>query len=323
MYQLYLAPWLSFCLLLTALQPVHSWPSWFNLKPAQSTRAPLSSQPDAKSAINQTKPHFSQRAPYLVAIAGGSGSGKTTLTELLQAQLAAPIQPGLPVLTCRVLSLDSYYLVNKAKGKTWEDTNFDHPSTIDWPLVRAHIQQLSQGQSVQVPIFDFVTHTRTGTKTLEVKGTDVVIVEGLFALLQEDLLGLYDLTVYVDAPESVRLARRIRRDTVERGWTEDEVRKMWRDRVQPMHEQHVASARDRADMYINNVGDLDAFSGELATKVRQGIRQKAREESARKWQGLFKRLGLGGTAMLPERNLLDANQKAVHRLQVLSRGIGN
>lgn len=166
----------------------------------------------------------------LIGVVGGSGSGKSWLAASLRGWLGE--QAGH-------LCLDDFYrdlghLPEEERGIV----NFDDPAAIDWEALREVIECLERGEAAQVPIYDFVTHTRLATRQ-HFGFTPVVVMEGLWLLHPEWLREKYALSVFVDCPEAERLRRRIERDVRERGRTEESVKAQFATHVKPMHDQFV------------------------------------------------------------------------------------
>jgi len=187
-------------------------------------------------------------SPIVVGVAGGTGSGKTTLASALQASLSSEL--------CVTVSQDSYYkdlmhldLADRAK------MNFDHPDSLDADLMVEHVAGLKKMQNVVLPEYDFSQHVRVGAGR-EVHARPVIIVEGILVLVWESLRGLMDLTVFVDAPEKVRLDRRVRRDVAERGRDVQGVLDQYYATVRPMHKEFVEPSSKNAHVIIDGEGDL-------------------------------------------------------------------
>jgi len=182
----------------------------------------------------------------LIAIVGGSGSGKTWLAEHLKSTLGA--QAGL-------LSLDDFYFdLSKLPPDARAQINFDHPQTIDWPLFERVLDDCLSGQATGIPQYDFVTHTRLPQIEL-FRPAPLVLVEGLWLLHEPKLRGWFDLKVFLDCPEPLRLKRRLVRDVTGRGRTPDSVRKQFQDTVAPMHERYVAPQSKYADIVLHHEPD--------------------------------------------------------------------
>ena len=129
--------------------------------------------------------------------------------------------------------------------------NFDHPNSIDFELLKKHLEELKQGKSVQSPIYSFVEHNCTG-ETVLVKPTKVIIVEGILIFSHADIRNLFDIKIYVHADSDERLIRRIKRDTTERGRDVEEVLNRYQTTLKPMHLQFIKPAKEYADIIIPN-----------------------------------------------------------------------
>src|ERR1700729_3871626 len=152
--------------------------------------------------------------PLVLAIAGCSGSGKTTLARELATQLEATLFP-----------LDLYYRdLSQFPLDTRHKLNFDHPDSLESELIIEHVRSLAKGQPIQRPVYDFKTHSRVTGAFDTIVPAQVVIVEGILALHYAELLPLYNFSIYVNAPNEICLKRRIYRDMIERGRTEQSVR---------------------------------------------------------------------------------------------------
>ena len=194
----------------------------------------------------------------VLGLAGGSGAGKTTLVEGLTSRLRGEVS---------VLWFDEYYhdLVHLSPDQR-AIVNFDHPDSLDEELLIEHLDGLLAGRPVDVPVYDFATHTRTG-RTRRVEPRPVVVVDGILVLALPDLRSRLDLAVFVDAPAEVRLARRMYRDVRERGRTTASVRAQFEATVAPMHEAFVDPSAEHADLRLDGTGDLDANLDVVADAV--------------------------------------------------------
>lgn len=135
-------------------------------------------------------------------------------------------------------------------------TNFDHPDSLDTPLLVQHIRDLKQGKQVHIPNYDFATHARTKeVTTLQPKR--IILVEGILIFSDTDLVNELDVRVFVDADSDIRLARRIARDVAERGRTADQVVEQYLKTVRPMHEQFVEPSKRVADIVVHSHDGVD------------------------------------------------------------------
>ena len=184
---------------------------------------------------------------YFIGIAGGTGAGKTTVVRALLERLGGVS-----------LDLDSYYRDRSGLSPELRSRlNYDEPAAMDVALLVSHLRQLAVGETVLKPRYSFQTHTRIGAEP--VLPARLVLVDGLFTLWWEEMRALLDLKVFVDAPPDLRLARRIRRDVMERGRTVESVLAQYLTSVRPMHERYVEPTRAHADLVVANTGPLEAL----------------------------------------------------------------
>lgn len=180
----------------------------------------------------------------IIGIAGGTGCGKTTVVNTLIDQL--------PEGEVVVISQDSYY--KDTSHLTYNDRvkiNFDHPRSIDFELLVAHLKELKKGNSIEQPVYSFVNHNRTGDSILT-KPRKVIIVEGILILTNPEIRELFDIKIFVHADSDERLIRRLKRDIAERGRDIDEVLTRYQTTLKPMHEQFIEPMKEYADIIIPN-----------------------------------------------------------------------
>lgn len=198
--------------------------------------------------------------PLCIGIAGGTGSGKTTVA----AKLAAAFPPG----RCAVIDHDAYYrdqshLPLQARA----ETNYDHPASLESSLLAEHLMALRGGRSVEVPLYDFVSHTRR-PETRRVEPAPLIIVEGILVFVEVGVRELLDIKIFVDTDADIRLMRRIRRDLEQRGRSFSSVRDQYYATVRPMHLEFVEPSKRWADLIVPEGGDnrvaLDVLLGGLA-----------------------------------------------------------
>lgn len=184
-----------------------------------------------------------QRFPCLVAIAGASCTGKTSIATALAA--------ALPLDSCSLLCMDSYYLdLSHMPNAERARINFDEPDAWEWPLIRAHVDSLFNSRAVQVPEYDFTTHTRTARATC-LEARPYVILEGLFALRDSQIRDRCTVRAYVDSTTETALERRVARDVRERGRTPESVVSQFASHVLPMYEQYICPTRQYANILLN------------------------------------------------------------------------
>lgn len=147
-----------------------------------------------------------------------------------------------------LISQDNYYR-GLPDGIAATDWNFDDPAALDLEHLARDLAALKRGETVQIPCYDFSTHKRK-SETITLKPAPVIIVEGLFLFLPENLRRVFDVKIFVDVPPEVCLQRRIARDKAERSRTEEDIRRQWFVQVEPMYRQYVAPTRAFADSLL-------------------------------------------------------------------------
>ena len=200
---------------------------------------------------------------YIIGIAGASGSGKTTFAIHL-AQKFSKYQPLL-------ITQDSYYNdLSNLNSEERAQQNFDHPSSLDFELLKKHIQELKVGNTIEQPIYNFSNHCRE-LKTLKAKPSTVLIIEGTLLLSQLDIVAECDTTVYIIMDEQTCYNRRLQRDLLERGRTEDEVIKQYEATVKPMYEKFIKPSLIYANKLIageNNTRELTTLYEEIQVELK-------------------------------------------------------
>lgn len=183
----------------------------------------------------------------IIGIAGGTGSGKTTVVKKLIDKL--------PANKVVVMPQDSYYYDSgHLPIEERLEINFDHPDSIEWDLLISDIKKLKKGQSIEQPIYSYLTCTRS-EETIKIEPCAVVIVEGILILTNKKLRELFDLKIFVDADADDRLMRVIQRDIVERGRTVEKVVERYSATLKPMHEQFIEPTKRYADIIVPQGGD--------------------------------------------------------------------
>ena len=194
-------------------------------------------------------------SPFLVAMSGGSGSGKSTLADALIERLG----PGRAV----IFHEDGYYWPMRHYGPCEtpeqraaiiEQANYDDPSSKDTAHLVNDIRALKRGQVIEQPVYDFDRHDRDESRTLRIEPAPVIILEGIHALSVKVLRPLIDLSIYVDTPDDLRLARRIRRDVVERERTVQNVLEHYLKTVRAAHYRFTHPAKFEAELVIADEG---------------------------------------------------------------------
>lgn len=182
----------------------------------------------------------------VLGIAGGTASGKTTVTDAFVASLGK---------RASLISHDCYYrTLPEAFHAHPERYNFDEPAALESTLLALHIEQLRRGETAMIPTYDFAAHARSGATPLS--PTPILVVEGILLFADDALANAFDKRVFVDAPNDVRLARRVRRDVLERGRSVDGVLEQYLHTVRPMHETWVEPARHGVDLLLDGTAPI-------------------------------------------------------------------
>lgn len=199
----------------------------------------------------------------IIGISGGTGSGKTTVANrILESVSASEVV---------FIQQDSYYRNLKDLPLDYRQcANFDHPDAIDNDLLVNHIRKLSAGEMIELPLYDFRTHSRL-QETQRVEPKPIVIVEGILIFADPRLLEQMDIKVFVDTPDDIRFIRRLRRDIAERGRTAESVVEQYLATVRPMHMQFVEPSKREADVIIpeggHNLVSIDLLSGKIRERL--------------------------------------------------------
>ena len=208
---------------------------------------------------------------FVIGIAGGTGAGKTTVARLVGRSVGDSITR---------IPLDNYYEdLSHLPFEERETVNYDHPSAFEWDLVREQLSSLLDGAPIEMPTYDFEIHNRTD-ETTRVEPTDVVIVEGIFALYDDAVRDLCDLRLYVETDADVRILRRIERDVIERGRDLEGVIDQYLSTVKPMHEQFVEPTKRHADLIVPEGANSVAVNL-LEERVRAEVAGTARGDWGR------------------------------------------
>lgn len=177
----------------------------------------------------------------VIGIAGGTGSGKSTMAEKL-----------IKTFEDRAILVhqDDYYKdLSHMTEEERSKQNFDHPDSVDFELLQNHLIQLKNNQSVEIPIYNFCHHARE-IHTNTVKPAEIIIVEGMLLFTVPEIRDLFDLKIFVETDDDIRLLRRIERDMSERARDFDSVRDQYLTTVKPMHDAFVEPSKRYADVII-------------------------------------------------------------------------
>ncbi len=199
----------------------------------------------------------------VIGVAGGTGSGKSTFTNRLKQRFGDHIT---------VIYHDSYY--RRHDELPFEERvhlNYDHPDALETDLLVEHIRQLKAGRSIQCPVYDFSIHNRLD-KTVEIKPSPIIVIEGILALQDERLRSLMDIKVFVEADADERILRRVVRDVEERGRDIKGIIDQYLNTVKPMHYIYVEPTKYMADIVMNS-GQNDVAFDIMSAKIDQLLSQ--------------------------------------------------
>jgi len=172
------------------------------------------------------------------------------------------------------LQQDSYYKDRSGTRPSARDSlNYDELGAVDMPLFVEQLSALLAGKSIRVPVYDYRQHIRTG-KVVATEPKPIIVVEGVLVLAIDEIRELMDVKVFVNADSDLRLARRLKRDSTQRGRTTLSIMNQWNSTVQPMHSIYVDPSKKYADIIVDGTR-----SSRAASIVVQRIREHQRLKS--------------------------------------------
>ncbi|MDQ1301929.1 MAG: Uridine kinase [Chloroflexota bacterium] len=203
--------------------------------------------------------------PITIGVAGGSGSGKTTV--------ALKILERVGFDRIAYLSHDAYYRdASNLPPAERAQLNFDHPDSLDNDLLIGQLKQLQAGQPVEIPVYDFKTHSRLA-ETRRIDPQPVILVEGILIFADKRLRDLMDVKIFVDADADLRFIRRLQRDISERGRAPESVIQQYLRTVRPMHLEFVEPSKRYADVNIPEGGFNEVAIDMVAARLRALVGQ--------------------------------------------------
>jgi uridine kinase len=198
--------------------------------------------------------------PFVIGVAGGTGSGKTTVVRRIMEALGDT--------DVTVLAHDRYYLDHpNLRLEERGGLNYDHPNSLDTDLLVTHLRALREGQTANLPVYDFTRHVRK-SETQPVHPGSAIIVEGILIFADSTLRSLMDVKVFVDTDADIRFIRRLQRDIAERGRTVPSVIDQYLTTVKPMHEEFVEPSKRYADLIVPEGGHNQVAVDMLLTLIR-------------------------------------------------------
>jgi len=211
--------------------------------------------------------------PLIIGIAGGSGSGKSTV--------ARNVADALTSLSVAFIDMDAYY--RNFSDMPLEERrrfNWDHPDAFDFDLLTAHLERLANRETIDKPVYDFVSHLRSAD-AVTVPPSDVIVIDGILLFVDPRVRDLCSVKVFVDADADVRLIRRLKRDISSRGRPLDEIIEQYLSTVQPMHLQFVEPSKRYADIIVPRGGHNSVAIEMIVAKIKQRLGYSASGLTAR------------------------------------------
>jgi uridine kinase len=205
-----------------------------------------------------------KRKPLIIGVAGGTASGKTTIANAIMESINHPQMV--------VIQHDAYYKdVSRLQLAERARINFDHPDALETDLMVRHLRQLIAGRSIEMPVYDFSTHTRL-KKGIIKKPAKVIILEGILIFCEQALRELMDVKIFVDTDSDLRFIRRLKRDIQDRQRSLESVIGQYLGTVRPMHIAFVEPSRKYADIIIPE-GHNPVSTALVVTMIRQRLRK--------------------------------------------------
>lgn len=251
------------------------------------------------------------RRPFLIGVSGGTASGKSTVCEKIM-ELLGQNKVDQHQRKVFILSQDRFYriLTPEQKVKALKGQyNFDHPDAFDNDLMKSTLRDIMEGKPVEVPTYDFVTHSRL-PETMTVYPADVVLFEGILAFYTQDIRDMFHLKLFVDTDSDVRLSRRVLRD-MSRGRDLEQILTQYTTFVKPAFEEFCLPTKKYVDVIIPRGVDnmvainlivqhiQDILSGDLC-KWQRG----AANGNGRTQKRLLSDQGDGSSLLVPGKRVL-------------------
>lgn len=203
--------------------------------------------------------------PVIIGIAGASASGKSLFAETIYRELKEEL--GADYIS--IMKEDSYY--KDQSHMAMDDrikNNYDHPNAFDHSLLVHHLDELKAGKTVNVPVYDYISHNRTD-ETVEMAPRKIILIEGILLLVDKAIRKRFDASVYMDTPLDICLLRRLQRDIEERERSFESVIRQYRDTVRPMYMEFVDPSKQFADLIVPRGGKNRVAIDLLKARIKQ------------------------------------------------------
>lgn len=242
----------------------HTPPKSFRTDYMMDDDHPELSLNDTSIQLSDTRNNNTNVGPFIIGVTGASASGKTTVCE--------KIIDGLGDQRCVLISLDWFYY-GLPEGINPKHYNFDHPDAFDYSALKETLETMSRRCPVSVPMYNFKKHARDEHNAVELDVADVIIIEGILSFYDPDIRSMMHMKIFVDEDADICLARRISRDTRERGRDVDSILNQYKRFVKPSFEEFIQPTKRYADIVVPRGGDnlvaIDLIIKHIALKIQQ------------------------------------------------------
>jgi len=210
---------------------------------------------------------LSNNSPFIIGITGGSGSGKSYLCNKIVNKFGNN--------NILVILVDSYYRdLSHLKFEEREKNNFDHPNSIEFDLFYNHLSLLKKNQHIDMPIYNYKTHTRKN-KVKKIKSNyPIILIEGILALNEKKIRGIFDKKVFIDVKNKIRMNRRLKRDTETRDRSIESIKNQYESMVVPMFKKFIEPMKKKSDIIIKKFEKNDSGYVKLINQIKKIINDK-------------------------------------------------
>ena len=210
---------------------------------------------------------MSNNSPFIIGITGGSGSGKSYLCNKIVNEFGNN--------NILVILVDSYYKdLSHLKFEEREKNNFDHPNSIEFDLFYKHLSLLKKNKYIEMPIYNYKTHTRR-SKVKKIKSNyPIILIEGILALNEKKIRDIFDKKVFIDVKNKIRMDRRLKRDTETRDRSIESIKNQYESMVIPMFKKYIEPMKKKSDIVIKKFEKNDAGYIKLMNQIKKIINDK-------------------------------------------------
>jgi uridine kinase len=197
----------------------------------------------------------------IIGISGPSASGKSVLANTIVDEMKCN--------RVTVISEDSYYKDQSHLPMEERNlTNYDHPDSMDHALMMEHLEKLQNGETVEVPTYDYSIHSRSD-KTITVGQQDIIVLEGILLFSDPKLREMMDMRIFMDTALDICLLRRIHRDILQRGRSIESIMSQYQETVRPMYMRFTEPTKRYADIIVPRGGENRIAIDMIQAKMRE------------------------------------------------------